>query len=182
MRLLINIAGYQIAWFALVWGAARGEVWCGVGVLLGVVAVHLLTSREHAADEFLLLAMVAWVGYIADSTLTLLGVLRFPPQAQIGWPAPIWMTALWVNFATTLNVSLHWASERPRLAAVLGGVGGAAAYFAGVRFGALSFGTPTVVALAMIAVQWALMTTVLAALARWVRSHPAAAGVATGVR
>jgi hypothetical protein len=180
--MLINIAGFQIAWFALVGGAARGEVWCGVGVLLGVVAVHLLTSRRHAADEFLLLAIVAWVGYVADSTLTLLGVLQFPPQAQIGWPAPIWMTALWVNFATTLNVSLQWASARPWLAAVLGGAGGAAAYFAGAGLGALSFGAPTAVALGVIAVQWALSTTALLALARWVRCHPTTANVATGVR
>ncbi len=172
MKVLINIAGFYAAWFALVGGAAAGEVWCGVGVLFGVVCIHLLVSRQHAVDEFALLAMVAWVGYIADSVLILLGVLLFPPQAQVGWPAPVWMTGLWVNFAVTLNGSFRWAGASPRLAAVFGAAGGPLSYYAGARMGALGFGTPLPIALAIVGLQWVLMTPALAALARWVRSGP----------
>lgn len=183
MRVFVNIAGFYAAWFALVGGAANGEVWCGVGVLLGVVCLHLIASRQHAVDEFMLLAIVAWIGYIADSTLTLFGVLRFPPQAQVGWPAPVWMTGLWVNFAATLNASLRWAADRPRLAMLLSAVGGPLAYYAGSQMGALSFGTPTSFALLMVGLQWALAAPALAALARWIRSRPSpAAGTAKGAR
>jgi hypothetical protein len=75
------------------------------------------------------------------------------------------MTALWANFATTLNVSLVSLQTRPWLAALLGLVGGPAAYWGGAELGAMSFLDPTAGLIAL-ALGWGILTPLLLALAR----------------
>jgi cell division protein FtsW (lipid II flippase) len=74
--------------------------------------------------------------------------------------APYWMVAMWALFATTLNVSLRWLRPHVGLAALIGAVGGPAAYYAGARLGAIEF-TVAGAAMAAIALGWAVLTPLL---------------------
>jgi hypothetical protein len=147
---LYNVAAYQVAWFAVLIGAARGMAWAGAAVALLVCAVHFALRRD--AIELRLMGLCLALGLIVDSTLSLSGQVRF--EAWSPGFAPYWMTTLWLAFATTLNHSLRWLMVRPALAAIVGAIGGPLAYLAGARLGALDIATP-LTALPLLALLWA---------------------------
>lgn len=151
---LLRFLGLQAGWFACVLGAASGRPLLGVAVVAMLFAFSLTASRDRAG---LLRAVAAAIilGLVVDGSLTLGGVLVFPPQAALGWPVPLWMLALWVNFALSLD-AFAWLASRPALAAVVGAAGGAGSYLAGARLGAVTLRPDEATALIVIAALWAL--------------------------
>ena len=129
--------------------------------------------RRSRRPEIALLVFAAAFGYSMDSLLVLAGVIEFPPATRLGQPSTVWMVAMWMNLATTLNASLGWLRGRYVLAAVMGLVAGPLSYFAGVRLEAISFGLPVGLSLAVIAAEWALSMPALLAVAALARPHAA---------
>jgi hypothetical protein len=151
---MLRFVGLQAGWFACVLGAASGRPLLGVAAVATLFAIAMAASRDRAG---LLLAVAAAValGFLVDGSLTLGGILVFPPQAALGWPVPLWMLALWVNFALSLD-AFAWLASRPALAGVVGAAGGAASYLAGARLGAVTLRPDEATALAVVAMLWAL--------------------------
>ena len=147
---LYNFAIYQLAWFAVILGAARGFAWLGAAMALLVTGVHLWICREPV--EFRLVGLAAVLGLVVDTTLAATEQAQFDSAGSLPI-APYWMLALWVAFATTLNHSLRWLMRRPVAAALSGAVFGPLAYLAGEKLGALSLPSPAT-ALPMIAAAW----------------------------
>jgi len=148
----MNFLAYQLAWFAVILGAARGFAWAGAAVALLVAALHV--ARHRNGSELKLIGLAALIGALVDSTLAISRQVKFV-QA---WPedlAPYWMLSLWIAFATTLNHSLRWLMLRPVAAALAGALGGPLAYLAGAKLGALSIVAPATTLL-LIAMLWTL--------------------------
>ena len=160
----LNLVLFQAGWFAGVLGAARGMPWVGVAAALAVAAWHLWRARRPG-QEFKLLLLAVALGAAFETALVQLGWLRFDGGSLASGLAPVWMVALWSNFATTLNVSLRALRDRLLFAAALGGVGAPIAYYAGGRLGAVDFSDPGM-ALAAIAAGWAVLTPFLFLAAR----------------
>lgn len=154
-RALINFTAFQVGWFACVLGAAHGYPWLGPVYVVAWVAAHVFLS-SHRLGEFALVIAAGAVGYMADSTLVLTGMLTFPEQAQLGAPSTIWMAAMWVNFAATLNISLRWLHSRKILAIAFGAIGGPAAYYTGMRLDAVSFPESITHSLIAVGLEWAV--------------------------
>ncbi len=154
MNVWLNIAAFQIGWFVCVLGAARGMPGLGIAVGLVIVAMHLRRVPQPRSESLLLL-VAAVVGIVADTLLIRGNWLAFDSGTIIPGVTPYWMIALWIIFATTLNVSLGWLKRRRLLAAALGAVGGPLAYYAGAELGAVTIAHPPT-ALAAVGVVWAL--------------------------
>jgi hypothetical protein len=93
--------------------------------------------------------------------------VTFPNGMLVEGTAPHWMVALWMMFATTLNVSLAWMKRSLLLAAALGATGGPLAYWAGAALGGLSFAPGyDARALWFLAIGWGVLTPALVLLAR----------------
>ena len=150
---LYNFVAYQLAWFAVILGAAHGMPRAGAAVALLVAAVHLVLRRDRV--ELKLIGLAAVIGLLVDSALaiTRAGPLRGGMAGRVS--RPIWMLSLWIAFATTLNHSLRWLMLRPVAAALAGALGGPLAYLAGAKLGALTLATPAVT-LPFIAMLWTL--------------------------
>lgn len=166
---LVNFAAFQVTWFASVLGAAAGVDWAGPACVAAWLTLHLRAQGVAWRGEAALLAGAGVLGFTMDSALVQAGVLRFH---DAGLFAPAWMTALWLALAATLRHSLAWLAGRPVLAALLGLVGGPAAYLAGERLGALAV-ADGMAALLLIALSWALAMPVVL---RAASAVPAAAG------
>lgn len=164
MPLLANVIAFQLGWFACVLGAAWGLPWAGTGIALAIVGWHLTRAIRPRA-ELALVLIAAGIGALWDSLLPALGWIAYPNGVLIAGTAPHWMVALWILFATTLNVSLAWLKGNLWLAAGFGAVGGPLAYFGGAQLGALAFVEPTA-ALVALAIGWALLTPALVMVAR----------------
>jgi hypothetical protein len=162
--LVTNVVLFQAGWFACVLGAARQAPWVGLAAVAAIVAWHLANARERNRElRLLLLAMAA--GALFETLLVQSGWLRFDSGVWMTGVAPLWMVALWVNFATTLNVSLRPLRDRLGLAALLGAIGAPIAYFSGSRLGALEL-TEMAPALAAIGAGWLFLTPLLFMAAR----------------
>ncbi|MGK0298980.1 MAG: hypothetical protein ACI9XC_002606 [Gammaproteobacteria bacterium] len=149
---ILNFFIFQAAWFITVLSAAFGSPVYGPFFTLLWIFFHLGVSVKNRMPELSLLIFAATIGYIFDSVQVLLGVMVFPEQAVLGSPSPIWMIALWINLAATLNLSMKWLHGKLIMSAILGAIAGPAAYYAGSKLGALTlFGPGSIVALSL---QW----------------------------
>lgn len=163
--LFINALLSQVAWFGAVIGAARGLPWIGVAAVAAVGAWHLARA-ESPVREFVLLALALAGGAVFETLMVQAGLLQFSSGgALLAGTAPVWMIALWANFATMLNVSLRVLRSRLLAASLLGAIGAPLAYYGGQKLGAVQM--PSLEpALAAIAAGWAILTPLLFLAAR----------------
>lgn len=182
MNFWISLIGYQVVWFAAVIGAGRGLVWPAVLGMLIYAAWQLTHSLQWLVDLKLMTTAVA-LGLLLDGVLLHAGWLTY----ATAWPAstmsPAWMLALWATFALTFTQSLKYLQNRLLLASLLGAIGGPLAYLSTARgWHAVTFAPPTWHALLCLCIAWALITPLLARLARhwsgidtsaplWLRGH-----------
>ncbi len=164
--MLINFIAFQIAWFACVLGGAHGWPWLGVAVTAAIIALHLYRAPRPML-ELALILVSGLLGFGADSLLTGIGLLQFPSgQLHSHW-APYWMAALWMAFATTLNVSLRWLKPHLGLAALLGMIAGPLAYYGGAQLGGVMFSKPLAGLIGVAGVWTLAMPLLLIIAARW---------------
>lgn len=163
MNIFVNFALFQVAWFACVLGGANGLAWAGPAVVAAVAAYHLSRAADPQG-ELALLAIAAAMGTVFDSALVATGLLSYPTGQWHPLVAPYWIIALWVAFATTLNVSLNWLKGRHLLGAAFGAIGGPLAYFGGSKLGGVTFSEPAL-ALVALAIGWAVITPALVVIA-----------------
>lgn len=160
MTLLINIVIYQLSWIACILGGANGMPLLGVAVVAAAVAYHLYRAGDARA-ELILICYAALIGTVWDSLLVAAGWLVYPSGTLIEGTAPYWIVALWIVFATTLNVSLRWFKQHLVVAALFGAAGGPLAFYAGARLGGVTF-TDTTIALTALGLGWtALMPSMM---------------------
>ena len=167
MLIAINFIAFQIAWFATIAGAARGLFWLGPLVVALVFALHL-KIQGHVTREVILALKIMIIGFATDTLLTAFGV--YTPKSVL-YPSPYsppWLIGMWLNFATLINFSINWLSRRYILAAVLGGIGGAMAYYGGSGLGAMEFHQPLVRNLVITGLAWAALTPSFFILSRFI--------------
>lgn len=106
MRKILNVVGTQIGWFACVLGAAKGLPWLGLVVAAVCLVLHLLWSTDRVRESQYILT-VGLLGMVIDSLNKITGLLSYNgDMLNIAWLAPLWIGALWLQFASTMNLSL----------------------------------------------------------------------------
>ncbi len=138
MLLLLNFVAFQIGWFAAVLGAANNLPWAGPLVIAGVIALHLRVV-DRPRDELSLILICGLIGAVMDSILVAVGWVAYPTGSIVDFAAPYWIVAMWMLFATTLNVSMGWLKPRKLIGAVFGLIGGPLAYYTGFKLGGIEF-------------------------------------------
>lgn len=156
----LNFVLYQIGWFACVFGAAYSRQWLGVAVAMALIGIHLYLTNDRLHQAQLLITAMG-IGILVDSMLLALGVYRFPSGSLADWLPPLWMTVLWIQFATTFRYCLDWLSGRYLLGALLGFAGAPIAFLGGERLGAVSFLAPRNANLLTLGAFWAVAISLL---------------------
>ena len=150
---IVNFSLYQAGWFACVLGAAWGFPWLGASIAISLIATHLWLS-PNPTTQWKLILVSAGVGLLVDSVLLWAGLFRFSAGVLVPWLPPLWMTVLWMQFATTFHYSMNWLSGRYAVSALFGFVGAPLAFFAGERLGAIQFLAPRLPHFATLATLW----------------------------
>lgn len=162
---MFNFLLFQGGWLLTVGMAAAGRPLAAALGGGGVLAVHLLLTRQRAREGGLV-CMAMLLGVLLDTLLVGLGALVFPGAAGPFFLPPPWMVVLWGLFAATLSFSLSWLKHRPLTAILFGAAGGPLAYLAGVRLGAAELGTDAAASLAAIGLVWAVAMALLIPIVR----------------
>ncbi len=160
---LINLAVFKAAWTAVLISAAAGAPVIGVIAVAIAVGIHLWSCDNPDAEIRLLLA-AASLGFAWESAIVLAGLLEYSSGIWVPGLAPYWIVAMWVLFATTLNVGMRWLRRSTTVAATAGAIGGPLAFFAGSSIGAVELVSPAI-ALTCIGIGWAVMLPLLVKLA-----------------
>lgn len=163
MTLFLNIVVFQIGWFAAVITAANHIPLVGVMVMFLAVALHLHLA-EQPRNELVLVALCGAIGAMFDTLLVSFGWVDYPSGYLLGGVAPYWIVAMWMLFATTLNVSLRWLRGNHTLAVLFGFLGGPIAYFTGEKLGGIVLVDFTAAMLAL-GFGWGVMMPLLTMLA-----------------
>ncbi len=154
MGRLLNFAMFYLGWFACVMGAGHGQLWLGPSVVAALVLIHLFLTAAPVQEARLIL-MIGVFGFAVDTLQASAGLYAFARTSAAPWLCPLWMVALWMIFATTLNASMAWLAGRYRLAAALGALCGPVSYVAGARLGAIELPAHAGLSLVGIAIVWA---------------------------
>jgi hypothetical protein len=164
MNILLNIVAFKVGWLASILGAANEMPLLGPAVVLMAITLHLRVVNDPSR-ELLLIALTGAIGATWDSVMVGAGWLTYPTGTLVAGFAPYWILAMWMLFATTLNMAFRWLQSKMLFAGVLGAVFGPLSYYAGARAGAVVINdlTATMVALA---VAWAILLPGLLFLAR----------------
>ena len=147
-RIWFNALWFQAVWLCAVLGR---DSLLPLAVLL--LALHIWLARRDFRAELLQMLMVGGVGVAADALLSATGVYGFSGGVLV----PLWLCCLWLAFAAALGRSLAWLGARPAWASLAGAVAFPLNYWAGQRAGAVDFGYPLPVTLALLAVTWGLL-------------------------
>jgi len=167
-RNIINAVMFQLTWLICVQGKS---IWAVLVTLLALL-LHWRYAVTNPREWQLWLAVFA-VGFGVDTALIAGGVLQF---ADAALTPPLWLSCLWLVFATTLLHSLSFLQRSLLLAAGLGAIGGPLAYYAGTQFAGIGLGLVSSAghgpwaALLVLAVCWSLVTPLLVWLARYLVS------------
>jgi len=154
---LINLALYQAGWFAMVLGAANGIPWKGSAAGFILFGVHLGLAREFLPEVKTVL-VIGILGTVVDSAQAFAGVFVFESGYWTYWVVPLWLTVMWMQFATLFHYALSWLSGRYVLSAALGAVGGPLAFYTGERFGGVIFPMGMARSMIILAGVWAVVT------------------------
>lgn len=166
MNFWLNIILYQTTWLIAIIGAANGLWWAGPAALALFAAWQLGVSRHRRADVVLLVT-IALIGFVVDSGLVRTGLLSYAAAEPSPLFAPVWIVALWMSFALTLNHSLAYLQSHLLAASLLGGIGAPLAYWVAAHtWGAVTFLAPTTVVITSLVAIWAILTPLLCRFAR----------------
>ena len=125
-----------------------------------------MSRVERPTAELSLVLICGAIGAIWDSLLVNTGWIQYPSGYVISTGAPYWIVAMWMLFATTLNVALSWLQGRLFLAILFGLLGGPSAYYGAQQLGAFSLASPLIVTLTILGVYWSVACPVALSLAR----------------
>ena len=168
---ILNIALYQAGWFAMVLGATSRHPWEGSAAGLALISVHLFLARERL-PEIKTVVTIGILGTAIDSVQAFAGVFVFESGYWTYWLVPFWLTVMWMQFATLFNFALSWMSGRYLLSAILGALGGPAAYYTGDRLGAVIFPMGTAHSVFIMAAVWFFLTPLCVFIAAGFRPVP----------
>lgn len=156
---VINFILYEIGWFACLIGAAKHLPWLGVVAALAIVVWHLLQARQPKR-ELALLLIVLVIGGTFDQIMLNHHLISYESHGWMNSVVPVWILALWAEFATILNVSLRWMHKRWLIAIIFGAIGGPLAYMGAAGLGAVTLNMQPASYIAL-SVGWAILTPLL---------------------
>jgi len=163
MSLLINFIAFQVGWFSVVISAGNNAPWIGTVAIVVAILIHL-SRALRPTSELTLIILCGVIGAVWDSLLVAVGWIAYPSGYIVNSAAPYWIIAMWMLFATTLNVSLGWLKSRRYLAIAFGFLGGPLSYYTGEKLGGVVL-VDRIPALAALAIGWAALMPLLLALA-----------------
>jgi len=158
LRLLANIALFQLGWFVCIWQGGIAAVLVTIVVL--ILHFCFLVKRESYRVEAVLLIKVLAVGFVVETIAIQAGALEpIIGHDNLAFSAqlpPIWLLCLWVLFATTLLHGLLWLREKLLLCSIVAAVSAPSSYYAGSLLSPyMALGESLIFSLAVIGLLWA---------------------------
>ncbi|MGI9291390.1 MAG: DUF2878 domain-containing protein [Gammaproteobacteria bacterium] len=164
MPIILNLVLFKIVWAMSLAGVVIGYAWLGAAGLVAFMTWHAKTVRTAKAD-FYLAGVAVLVGLFLDTLYLQSGLIIYQGQTPWSGMAPVWILALWANFALTMNGCMAWLQQRKWLAALLSFIFGPLGYYGGIKLGTATINDNQWLLFFIIGVAWAVAVPLLLTLA-----------------
>ena len=151
---IFNIIGFQTGWWACVLGTKNGYPYLGPLVMLIFLSIHF-ARLEIRNKELLFATLVGLIGTFVDTVLLQTNLIEYQ-GVYTDNIAPLWITAMWIGFAATINHSLAWLNNKWIMSFALGAIFGPLSYYTGIKFEALHFEI-SVLTISILALLWGVV-------------------------
>ena len=149
----VNIIVFNLLWAGLVLG--RESL---IHITLPSLLIYLACLLRIGGLKVHQIFLPAVIGITIDSSLTFFRIFIFPESSLI---IPFWLIVLWINFSTTLTLSLSFISKNKLVAFGLGATALPFNYTVGERLGAVTFGDPYLFSILVLALVWSVSFPIL---------------------
>lgn len=157
LLVLMQYIGFKLSWLATAWGAVEGPPYSyyGAFAFIAFVGLHILYSGRKWELWFAL--AVGAFGTCLDSTYAITGLIDYNgTYPGLPFVAPIWITAMWMGLAVTLDHSLKVLVGRPLWIFLTGAIFGPLAHWSGHSMGAITVHMDFWTTMAVLSVPWGL--------------------------
>lgn len=151
----INFLLFQGVYTLSLVGVINNVAWLGCLGLAAFAIWHARTAKAAKAD-FVLAGIAILVGAMLDTLYMRSGLIAYNGELLWSGIAPLWILALWANFALTLSGCLSWLRGRLALAALLASTGGPLSYYAGIRLGTATISGDPLLLFSVISITWGI--------------------------
>ena len=149
MKKVFNASLFNIAWLVcVIFGNLAAVMACVV-----VLFLHFFLVSRNPSEASLLIKVFIF-GWLIDTTLFSGRILASDGG---GIFPPLWLSCLWLLFATTLNHCFAWFQHHKIAAVIVGAIAGPSSYFAGCQLSAVAIGEPSSTSLLIISLFWAVI-------------------------
>ena len=149
----LNLIIFNLLWVGLVLG--RDSL---IHLTLPSLLIYLACLLRIVNFKLHQVLLPAIIGITIDSSLTFLGVFNFPDSNLI---IPLWLIVLWINFSTTIPLSLSFIGKNKLVAFGLGATALPFNYAVGERLGAVTFGEPYLFSILVLVLVWSVSFPIL---------------------
>ena len=149
----LNIIVFNLLWVGLVLG--RESL---IHLTLPILLIYLACLLRIGDLKVHQILLPAAIGITIDSSLTFFGIFIFPDSSLI---IPFWLIVLWINFSTTITLSLSFIGKSKLVAFGLGATALPFNYTVGERLGAVTFGEPYLFSIMVIVLVWSVSFPIL---------------------
>ena len=149
----LNIIVFNLLWVGLVLG--RESL---IHLTLPILLIYLACLLRIGDLKVHQILLPAAIGITIDSSLTFFGIFIFPDSSLI---IPFWLIVLWINFSTTITLSLSFIGKSKLVAFGLGATALPFNYTVGERLGAVTFGEPYLFSILVLALVWSVSFPIL---------------------
>ena len=151
---IFNIIGFQTGWWACVLGTKNGFPYLGPLVMLIFLFIHFARLKNRNKELFFAV-LVGFIGTVVDTVLLQTKLIEYQ-GVYTDNIAPLWITAMWIGFAATINHSLAWLNNKWIMSFALGAIFGPLSYYTGIKFEALHFEI-SVLTISILALLWGVV-------------------------
>ena len=149
----LNIIVFNLLWVGLVLG--RESL---IHLTLPILLIYLACLLRIGDLKVHQILLPAAIGITIDSSLTFFGIFIFPDSSLI---IPFWLIVLWINFSTTITLSLSFIGKNKLIAFGLGATALPFNYTVGERLGAVTFGEPYLFSILVLVLVWSVSFPIL---------------------
>ena len=149
----LNIIIFNLLWLGLVLG--RDSL---IHLTLPSLLIYLACLLRIGDLKVHQILLPAIIGIMIDMSLTFFGIFIFPDSSLI---VPFWLILLWINFSTTITLSLSFIGKNKLIAIGLGATALPFNYTVGERLGAVTFGEPYLFSILVLVLVWSVSFPIL---------------------
>lgn len=155
LQIWINFLLFQSVYTISLIGVVNDLPWLGPAALAAFALWHACTATT-AKTDFLVAGIAMLAGFLLDTLYIRSGLITYSGALLWSGVAPLWIVALWANFALTFNGCLRWLRSRLGLAAALACIGSPLSYYAGIRLGTATITGDPLLLFGLIALTWGI--------------------------